>query len=519
MVLLYKGARVSKIKRFNMKKLKSQLKIQNLFKRSNMLLLLILFLGFFLRTYKVQELFLYGHDQDLAGWFVRDVVENKHLRLIGQETSTQGIFIGPLYYYLLIPFYLLFGMDPIGGIVLVTVLGIFSIFSFYWVFKKVFSEREGFIASFIYAISFYTVFNDREVVPTMPVILWSAWFYYATHLLLNGKFKSGIFLSGILLGLIWHLNMTLVILMGLLPVSIFLSKKKFDFKESYRGVIVFFLLSLPLLLFELRHGFVQLKALYLSLTQNQHDIISGYEKFARVIHLLSKNVSGLIWGNFSLPKFELTFLLLLFIFVLLIRKKVIDKNQTIIIFLWGFIYLSFFSLYSKIVSEYYLNGVTFVFIYLMTLGISYLWQRRSLRFYGGASLIIFAILNINKFATINVNKSGYIERKAIVSEIKRDAIGREFPCVSISYITKPGYEFGYRYFFYLEGMHVNRPDSGSPVYTIVYPLNDKLFPTHKTFGHIGLIYPDYKRYTREAVDESCKGENSNLTDSMFGFTK
>src|SRR3989304_8690751 len=83
--------------------------------RRNCLILIILILGLFLRLYKAQELFLYGHDHDLAGWFVRDVVENMHFRLIGQDTSTQGIFIGPVYYYLLVPFYLLSGMDPIGG--------------------------------------------------------------------------------------------------------------------------------------------------------------------------------------------------------------------------------------------------------------------------------------------------------------------------------------------------------------------------------------------------------------------
>src|SRR3989304_175279 len=94
-------------------------------------IILILLLGLFLRVYKAQEFFLYSHDQDLLGWFIKDVVVNHHLRLIGQEISTQGIFIGPLFYYLQIPFYLLFGMDPIGSLVPVTLLGLFAIWSFY----------------------------------------------------------------------------------------------------------------------------------------------------------------------------------------------------------------------------------------------------------------------------------------------------------------------------------------------------------------------------------------------------
>ena len=95
---------------------------------------------------------------------------------------------------------------------------------------------------------------------------------------------------------------------------------------------------------------------------------------------------------------------------------------------------------------------------------------------------------------------------------------RNYPCVAISYITKPGYDLGYRYLFYLEEMFIKHPSEKIPVYTIVFPLNDKLFPVHETFGAIGLIYPDYPRYNLEGITGSCVGENTNLTDPMFGFT-
>ena len=111
--------------------MKKLAKTKKVFKNPKFILTLILFLGLFFRTYNALEFFQYSHDQDLAGWFVRDVIDNKHLRLIGQETSTQGIFIGPLYYYMLIPFYILFGMDPVGGVAMITLLGMFSVFSVY----------------------------------------------------------------------------------------------------------------------------------------------------------------------------------------------------------------------------------------------------------------------------------------------------------------------------------------------------------------------------------------------------
>lgn len=340
----------------------------------NKLLVLILLFGFFFRIYKPAELFMYGHDHDLAGWFVRDVVVNKHLRLIGQETSTQGIFIGPIYYYLLIPFYLAFGMDPIGGVFMMALFGVFSIWSIYFVFSEVFKRKEGLIASFIYAISFYTIFNDREVVPTVPVILWTIWFFYGLHLLSKGKQKKGFLVVGILLGLIWHLNMALVLLVPLILIATRLSKIKFDCKTTYNGILSVGLLSIPLVLFELRHNFLQVKSFYLSLTTHQHAITSGYEQFKRVIHLLSKNASALIWGSFDGISYETTLFLLLLVFAVLVVKRVIKKDHAIIIISWLVLYVGFFSVYSKkpvrillkrndFGLDLYINGWGFLFIF------------------------------------------------------------------------------------------------------------------------------------------------------------
>ncbi|MGB6839126.1 MAG: hypothetical protein WBE27_02550, partial [Microgenomates group bacterium] len=133
-------------------------------------------------------------------------------------------------------------------------------------------------------------------------------------------------------------------------------------------------------------------------------------------------------------------------------------------------------------------------------------------------LVIFTAVNLYRFFSMDINKSGYIERRAVVAEIKKDAQEKDFPCVAVSYITKPGYELGYRYFFWLEDIHVNHPKSRSPVYTIVFPLREDI-EVHKTFGAIGIIYPDYSLYTKEGIALSCSGENSNLTDPMFGYTE
>lgn len=497
-----------------MKKIRDNLKL----KKGCVILLLILVVGFVLRIYQPAQLFMYGHDQDLAGWFVKDVVVNKHLRLIGQETSTQGIFIGPIYYYMLIPFYLLFEMDPIGGVLLVTLLGMLSIVSVYYVFTQVYGKKEGLIASFVYAVSFYTVFNDREVVPTMPVIVWTIWFFYGLDLLLKGKQKKGFAVLGILVGLIWHLNMALVLLLPLILLSLYLSKEKLDFKKLYSGLVYAGVLLLPLALFEIRHGFSQTKWFIKSLTTHQYAVISGYEQFMRVIHLLSKNASAFVWGSFDSLSYETTLILFAAVFVFLVSVKKIKKPHAYLLISWILLYVGFFTMYSKNISEYYLNGTILVWIVIFTLGISHLISQKDMKIAGRVVIFVFLFLNIDKFARLEVNKISYLERRATVAEIKRDAGTRGYPCVSVSYITNPGYDLGYRYFFFLEDMHVNRPKSKSPVYTIVFPLRDDI-KVDRTFGAIGLIYPDYDIYSPEGVKISCSGENENLTEPLWGFTQ
>ena len=157
-----------------------------------------------------------------------------------------------------------------------------------------------------------------------------------------------------------------------------------------------------------------------------------------------------------------------------------------------------------------------VWIAIAALGVSYLFKKSKIL----AILLIsaFCIININRVLTVPINQSGYLQRKAVIDFINKDAKAHDFPCVAISYITSPGNDLGYRYFIYLDSLHANQPKSGSPVYTIVFP-QSLVSRLDDSFGAIGLVLPNYKQYNELQVSQSCSGENQNLTDPMFGFTK
>jgi 4-amino-4-deoxy-L-arabinose transferase-like glycosyltransferase len=416
------------------------------------------------------------------------------------------------------PFYLLTKMDPIGGFYGITVLGVLSVGSIYFVFSRLHGPRSGLIATFMYAVSFYMIFNDREVVPTMMVMMWTVWFYYTLNLFLKGEKKAYLIL-GVLIGFIWHLNMALVLLMPLVPLAIIVSKKRLNFLYSALGLLTLSVPSVPLILFELRHNFSQVRHLFLSLTTTQSAVFTMTERFGRVIELAGKNLKAfLVPGTPEFPKIYLLAAILVLLGVL-IYKKIIDRNLGVVMSAWIILYIVFFTIYSMVLSEYYLNGLAIIWLAIVTIALNRLlsfddWRQKL----GVVLLSGYFLVNHLAFANVSINQSGYIQKKDIIAYIDQDRAGRGYSCISISYITEPGYDFGYRYFFWLKGMHVNAPKSGAPVYSIVFPVS-KVDRVDKEFGALGLIFPDYKKYNMSNVIKSCSGANSNVTDSMFGYTE
>jgi len=481
------------------------------------ILIIALCLGLFMRTYQSTARFLYAHDNDLASWIVKDVVIDHHLRLIGQETSAKGIFIGPLFYYLLIPFYLVSHMDPIGSLAYSQIISLASIVSLFYVMYRLYNPKTAGIAALLYAGSYLISQTEREVVPTTSVMLWSIWFFYSVNLIFQGK-KSGILIAAILLGLVWHINLALFLLSPIIILGVFLNHQKFHVSDLLKPLIILIIMCIPLFIFETRHSFIQTKSLtntIFSIFNETHQPMQSLSsKISHVITYASKNATRI----FIVPEINLTegliplslFLLLL----LLLFTKKIPGYTGIIFILWMGLYILFFTLHPINLSEYYLNGMNIFWIIILALGLASI----SPKIITAVILAIFILSNIKSLLISTVNASGYLQKKALVDYIYQDSMLHGYPCVSISYITQPGYNFGYRYFIFLKNLKTAPVISGAPVYSIVFPhsLIDRI---DISFGALGLVLPDYSRYDKAGIKASCSGQNSNLTDPMFGFTK
>ena len=487
-------------------------------KRSQFILIgLILLIGLFFRSYQVVERFEFAHDGDLYSWIVKDVVVNHHSRLIGQLTSAPGIFIGSLFYYLLIPFFLLSNMDPIGVVLLGIFVGIFTILSYYFTLSKLFNRSVGIFAAFLQAVLIPTIGFDRWIVPTLPTKLWAIWYLYSLIMISRGNFST-LPILGILIGLIWQIHLALFPALLALPVALFLSHKKPPLKQMLFFLATFFITSTPLILFEMRHNFMQSLSLTANLTEGGVGE-NGFPKLIQVLNMVAKNTSSLL-QPYSLP--ENMRLLFLFLIValtfILIKNKLLKVGEVIILLAWFLGVVSFFSFSHTSISEYYFSNLEIIFITIISLLLTLLVKSSKLGLILIVTLLfIVFIKNFFFFISLNTYNVGYVDRKATVDFIAQDANSRAFPCFGITYITKVGDNVGFRYFLYLKNQHLVHPSLNVPVYNIVIP-SELSSEVKQKFGHIGII-PPTNIPSKEIVEKSCQTPNTNLTDSLFGYVE
>lgn len=478
----------------------------------------ILAIAFFLRTYKVVERFEFAHDGDLYSWIVKDIIVNKHPRLIGQLTSAPGIFIGPLFYYLLAPFFILFKMDPIGAIVPITIIGLLNVASYYFVFSKVFNKEVGLIAAFLEAVLISEVNFDRWVVPSTPTNLWLIWMFYTTFMLLKGN-RRVYPIFGVLIGTIWHIHIALAPVLAAPIASILLSKKYPSIRNVIETIATFTLLSLPLIIFELKHEFLQTRSLINNFFVD-HGGGSGLEKFNLILVKIFPGVFDMFFYPLSLEWINKTSVIYIVLIssLFLVARKVVTKQVISLHFIWILAVLLFFSLSSTPLSEYYFKSVHIIFISITSLLIYYLYKNFSI----GKFLVFlfFGLLTLKSlvyYFTLDHYAKGYSERKKAIEYIAQDKDNKNFPCVAISYISSPGENVGFRYFIWLNNIQTTNIQTGVPIYTIVIP--EDLVPegSTKKFGHIGVIEPQ-QEVDRQKLEEECKKGNLNLLEPMWGFT-
>ncbi|MBI3559260.1 glycosyltransferase family 39 protein [Candidatus Gottesmanbacteria bacterium] len=214
-------------------------------------ILLVLF-GFLLRVWRSEELAGFDFDGERAAFWIRDLILFHKISLIGQEISLGGIFIGPFFYFFLTPFYYFWKMDPVAASIGVSLVSIFTMILIYKVGTRLFGQKTGLLALFLYAVSFRLNYYDRTTAPSNLIMICSLTVLY----ILTGeitRFRG--LLLGAVLGLTFSVHPTAVLLLPIVLTFFLWNKKKFSGKILIT-VLGLMLFIWPLIIFDLRHEFI-----------------------------------------------------------------------------------------------------------------------------------------------------------------------------------------------------------------------------------------------------------------------
>jgi 4-amino-4-deoxy-L-arabinose transferase-like glycosyltransferase len=271
--------------------------------------LIIFVIAFLLRIYKFDQLFPFSMDEEYQAFLVKNIIVNKHVPLIGVNVADTGLYLGPFFTWFLTLPYFFSNLNPLSTAFVAAFLGGISAILFAILVSKISKDKfMGIIGGLVYALNPLINAWDRKLWnPSWVLPLALLWLLALTNI---DKNKKWLLVLALVFGLAFHSHYSLFIL---LPTTIWFIFKKTSLKKSLKIIIkdiklkkiksiysqsltVFSICLLPLITFELRHGFVQLKSFFQFLSSGSGDLV---QTFWDKIVILYQSMNRLLWLGFN----------------------------------------------------------------------------------------------------------------------------------------------------------------------------------------------------------------------------
>lgn len=142
--------------------------------KNKWLLLLVIILAaaaFFVRIARVDELLGFYYDQGRDGLVIWNFWTNGKLFLVGPTTGIAGLFRGPWYYFLIAPFYLIGGGNPVVPAVFLSTTSVVAILLLVRLAKDAGGIWAAMIAGVVASMSYYLVLASRWLSNPTPMLL------------------------------------------------------------------------------------------------------------------------------------------------------------------------------------------------------------------------------------------------------------------------------------------------------------------------------------------------------------
>ena len=358
------------------------------------------------------------------------------LPFIGPITSVGGFYLGPLYYYLMAPFLWLARFNPVGPAAATAVLGIVTVPLLYWVAKKLFSHRVGLWAAGLYALAYIPISETRSAwnPNLMPLAALGIIYGFQTRNLL---------LAAVSLGAALQLHYMIVFLAPVILWQVFLVRKKV--KELLIALVILLLMMTPLILFEVKNNWLNVKGLMEFLTKHQYGSLNLWEVAKNTVGR-SEQAIGMVLGfgrDFSSLRTWVTrvFLLLLLIFFKRVKFLGIYLLSTI----------AMLAVYQDNIYPHYL-GFLFPAVFILTAAI----LSRMPKLFLPAFAVLFLAYNLPPINSLLRQNGNLANVKKTAQFISEDIRLNNYRQVNLALIdgTRDYPAMNFRYFLTVKGIEV-----------------------------------------------------------------
>lgn len=318
------------------------------------LLLVVLALAAFLRLYKIEGYMIFLGDQGRDAIIVKNMIDDLHFPAIGPPTSVGNIYLGPLYYYMMLPPMVLTNFNPVSASVTIALIGVVTVFLVYWLGKNWFGRGAGLLAAFLYAISPVTINYSRFSWNPNPLPFFALVAILGMVNLQKSNNFLWLILTGIALGGALQMHyLSLILIPVVATVWLYQvlqkSKKKNFLRGTLFGLAAFLITMFPLFWFDLRHNFLNYKAVTALFDRGEAVSINLFSNLVRIPEIYSNDLIGryMAGENAFLAAFLSLTLLSLLIYWFIKRK--------IILAVWVVVGLLGLSFYQNDIYDHYLG--------------------------------------------------------------------------------------------------------------------------------------------------------------------
>src|SRR3989338_4767104 len=382
----------------------------------NRIFILILLFGILLRFYQLEGFVTFLGDQGRDAIILKRIVTFEHFPAIGAPSSVGQVFLGPFYYYFIAPWLFFSGFNPIGPAIGVAFFSSIFLVIAYVAITELFNKKVALVSVFLLAFSEVLINFSRfswnpNLLPLASFLL----FYVLVKGLKDHDMKKFV-ISWALFSISIQLHyVSLALTMPIVLVLIhylYVNRKRTskNLIPIFAMGVSFFILSLPLLVFDLRHSFLNSKNFITLFTDSKSIAGSGFQEIFNTFTAL--NVFA-FRQNFH-AFFSLLLLILLILSMIFTWKQKRQLSLLILFFLIGLLITSFYT--GRKIPHYFGALYSYYYIIIAYFVTQIFWNKK-LGIFLVMFLIGFIFMNIQGYSFLFNHPNNQIQKAQEVARL------------------------------------------------------------------------------------------------------